>query len=435
MQYTRLTFFGSRRTADIVLPDDEPVGALLPEVLDLLDEPPGTGSAPTLVTTLGRRINADQSLREQQVAQGAMIRVVEVDDAPQSPEVADVTDTVARLRGTRKDIWGPTATSVASSVVAGIGAFYAVTTGMDAASSSATPALLVVGVAVVLAAIAARREAERVAVVLASLAGGAGLAASLALTGSAESHLRFAAATGILWSIVAAVPGWGSRRGSALAGGLLGLANSGAIVLLHVLTPDGDPIVISTVITVVDIALLGLLPGIAAAASGLTRFDDLVIAGTPAVRSELETVVEDSFAALTWSIAAVLPPLGLAAAFLLTGEGFWGPILGGIAFLISVLRSRLFPLIVQKSLVAIMVLLGVGSWLVTTAEIDDPIRAVIAAGIAVLAVLATVVRPAAVVRARARRWLSMLELIAVLAVIPSALGVLGIFDDLFAVFR
>ncbi len=52
MQYTRMTFFGSRRTADIVLPDDEPVGALLPEVLDLLVEPPGTGSAPTLVTTL-----------------------------------------------------------------------------------------------------------------------------------------------------------------------------------------------------------------------------------------------------------------------------------------------------------------------------------------------------------------------------------------------
>ena len=47
-----------------------------------------------------------------------------------------------------------------------------------------------------------------------------------------------------------------------------------------------------------------------------------------------------------------------------------------------------------KSLVAIMVALGVGSWLVTTAEIDDPIRAVIAAGITVLAVLATVVNPA-----------------------------------------
>lgn len=33
MAYTRLTMIGSNRKADLVLPDDEPVGALLPQLL------------------------------------------------------------------------------------------------------------------------------------------------------------------------------------------------------------------------------------------------------------------------------------------------------------------------------------------------------------------------------------------------------------------
>ncbi len=38
MTYTRLTVIGSKRKADLVLPDDEPVGALLPQLLEVLDE-------------------------------------------------------------------------------------------------------------------------------------------------------------------------------------------------------------------------------------------------------------------------------------------------------------------------------------------------------------------------------------------------------------
>ena len=38
MAYTRLTMIGSNRKADLVLPDDEPVGALLPQLLEVLDE-------------------------------------------------------------------------------------------------------------------------------------------------------------------------------------------------------------------------------------------------------------------------------------------------------------------------------------------------------------------------------------------------------------
>ena len=34
MTYTRLTVIGSKRKADLVLPDDEPVGALLPQLRD-----------------------------------------------------------------------------------------------------------------------------------------------------------------------------------------------------------------------------------------------------------------------------------------------------------------------------------------------------------------------------------------------------------------
>lgn len=106
MAYTRLTMIGSNRKADLVLPDDEPVGALLPQLLEVLDERIPGGREIALTTLTGVRIELDATLGDQGVDHGTMIHLVPLDDAPHPPEIVDITDTVATAAGRRGDHWG-----------------------------------------------------------------------------------------------------------------------------------------------------------------------------------------------------------------------------------------------------------------------------------------------------------------------------------------
>ena len=89
MAYTRLTMIGSNRKADLVLPDDEPVGALLPQLLEVLDERIPGGREIALTTLTGVRIELDSTLGDQGVDHGTMIHLVPLDDAPHPPPRPD----------------------------------------------------------------------------------------------------------------------------------------------------------------------------------------------------------------------------------------------------------------------------------------------------------------------------------------------------------
>ncbi|MGP5717734.1 hypothetical protein ACTXO9_17795, partial [Brachybacterium tyrofermentans] len=286
-----------------------------------------------------------------------------------------------------------------------------------------------------LATLAARRNAAGPAAVLAGLAGGTAVAGLLAATEGLPAVMRLSALTGAIWLVIGAVLGVGARRPSALAGAFLGLANAIGVSTFAALAPGADTGVLAVFAAVANVIILGVLPGIAAAASGLTRYDDLVIGGEPTTRRVVETAVEDAFAALTWCLAAVLPALALAAHALFTSGDRWSLALGVSVSLVALLRMRMFPLILQKSLVLITIALAAGSWLVSAPELSDPQKVAIALAAAGACMVPSLVSPAAVTVARIRRGLSTLELLAVLAVLPSALGALGIFADLFGVFR
>ena len=124
MTYTRLTVIGSKRKADLVLPDDEPVGALLPQLLEVLDERVPGGREIALSTLTGVRVELDETLGAQRVDHGTMLRLLPLDDAPQPPEIVDITDAVAVAAGRRGDHWneraGIASVATLSAVVAGI---------------------------------------------------------------------------------------------------------------------------------------------------------------------------------------------------------------------------------------------------------------------------------------------------------------------------
>ncbi|WP_420114312.1 EsaB/YukD family protein, partial [Pseudactinotalea sp.] len=106
--YTRVTIQGEGRKADLVLPDDEPIAAVLPEVLSLLDETTERSSRPVvLMTTVGEQLSPALTLAEQEVEHGTILRLVRVDEAPPPPEVADVTDLMGAAVETRSDAWRP----------------------------------------------------------------------------------------------------------------------------------------------------------------------------------------------------------------------------------------------------------------------------------------------------------------------------------------
>jgi hypothetical protein len=107
---SRVTVVGDRRRVDVVLPSDEPVGRLLPDVLRLLDDP--VAAPPMLrhlVTADGTVLPQEATLATAAVPDGAVLRLVRAQDAPPAPVVHDVTDEVADdldLRGWR---WRPAA--------------------------------------------------------------------------------------------------------------------------------------------------------------------------------------------------------------------------------------------------------------------------------------------------------------------------------------
>ena len=103
--YTRLTIRGTANAADLVLPSDEPLAAMLPDVLSLLDEPAASARPLTLVTVLGEQLNTALSLDEQDVRQGAIVALVRLDEAPPPPEVADITQLAGESIGERADRW------------------------------------------------------------------------------------------------------------------------------------------------------------------------------------------------------------------------------------------------------------------------------------------------------------------------------------------
>jgi type VII secretion integral membrane protein EccD len=434
--YTRVTVQGEGRKADLVLPDDEPIAAMLPEVLALLDEGHARSARPVaLMTTVGDQLDASLSLAEQAVDHGTILRVVRVDEAPPPPEVADVTDIAADAVQSRADVWRPVWGVVAAAVLAGVLGVLGGGVAVDRAGTSAAAVAAVCAGLALVATLLARRSHGAPAVVAAAAAVGALVVVAEAATGRVAEPT--AAAVGLVWfglscAVVGVVGGAGFRDVALGLGGGVGAAGVSGLAATQV--ADWEPAHAAAATAVTGAVLLGILPGLAMSVSGLSGLDDRIVEGRRVPRGVAHRAVDTAHRGLTWATVATSVLTGAAAWSLAGQQSTWSRLLAVAVGTVVLLRARVLPLAPQRLAVLAA---GAVPWLALLVDLGraDPEAALTTAAMAVV-VLALVVgrRAGEHALARMRRLADVAELVAVLSLVPLLLAHLGVFADLVRTF-
>lgn len=430
--FTRITVIGSSKRATVVVPSDEPVGALVPEIADLIAEPYTTDRM-TLVGPLGQEIELAASADDLGLVDGNTLRLVSVADVAAPPEVTDVTDAVAEGLDTSSGRWNGTHRTVAGATALGSLSLAATLT-----VATATPwfAVVVFAVSAVLGAVIGR--------VLSRAGGLLGVATSLgavpATAAAAESALPSPAqstfaliliALGLAWVAIGVGIGMAGER-AALTGAITGVVLSGAGLLGSSL--GLPPVGTASLLAVIVTAALGALPMLALSASQLTTLDDVVIAGSAAERSTVEQRIIEAYAVFGWAVFAIAGVAAVTLVTLLMADGVWPWILAAALLLVVLLRTRVMPLAYQAwplwAAAGAGGTLGVvlGGHLSTTALLLGCALA------AILTIALVVFEPRIHTRVRLRRFGDLIEGLAVLVMVPALLGVFGVYDLMLGVF-
>ena len=431
--FTRITVIGSLKRATVVVPSDEPIGALVPEIADLIAEPQAFGRM-TLVGMLGDEVELAVSAHDQGLTDGNVFRLVSVADVPPPPEVADVTDAIAETLDASRGRWNPLHRAVAGGAALGALSLTATLTTMNEAAWVATA---VCAVFTVLAAVTGRMASPPAGMVVVAVALGAvprvTLEVGTLLPPTSQSLLALVLiGLGLAWVAVGVGIGAGGMR-PASVGAIVGVVLSvvGIVCLLL-----GLPVVgASSVLAVLVTAGLGVLPMLALNASRLTTLDDLVIAGTPSKRSTVAGRVADAYAVFGWAVYAIAAVGAVAVIALLTAGGVWPSILAAGLLLVLLLRTRVMPLAYQAWPLWVA---GVAGGVVGVAANGHWSAGELIAGCAVAAVLVGVlvaVQPRAHTRVRLRRFGDLIEALAVLVMVPAVLGAFGVYELMLGAFH
>ncbi|MPZ64139.1 MAG: type VII secretion integral membrane protein EccD [Pseudonocardiaceae bacterium] len=429
---TRVTLVGPHRRADLVLPSDEPIGMLLPEIIAMVGSGPAVAPRAYQLSMLdGRVIEPAASLRSAGVTDGTLIRVDPVTEAPPAPIVLDVSDEIADDLTARRGRWSAVArrwTATAAVAVAALLAALLATPYLD-------PAALIGAGAVLLAAGTAVAMLGSPQPGLAVLLGGAAMALTAVPWAISEWWGR-----GALWAFGAGL--------TMLAAGLAtgnhraGMFGAGTVLVLLVgwvaLAAAGLTAArTAAIMAVVSVAALGLLPRLAMLASGLTSLEDRQADDEPVTRIAAESAVDAAHRGLALGCVAAAVSGAVAGWLLAAGGTGWTVTLACLLGLALLLRLRAYPLTIEVACLvaaALVVVAGlVYRWM--QAEPDLWLGGVAVAGaVAVVGLVVLGYEPPPHTRARARQLADRLEGLAVIGLIPVAVGVFGVYSRLLDTF-
>jgi type VII secretion integral membrane protein EccD len=438
--WSRVTIIGDQRRVDAVLPSQEPIGALMPDVLQLVgDQVENPPRLRHLVTTTGEVLAGEATLADRRVPDGSVLRLIRADEplpAPvvhEVPEVVgDASDVHAWRWGSRARRWTATFSTLALSLAVGVlvERRFPAAAGLSVVAAAAF-VLLVTGMATGVR----RREPLGTALTL----GGGGLA-GLAVWFAADvydwqSWVRWG---GMAITAALLTVGLGLtsplRRGGTIGGGVaLALAAAGTVSAA--LGLGGTRV--SAVLAVASVVALSLLLRLALMLSGLTALDDRRSAGDTVTRTDVATVLAAAHRSMVIATVAVAAAVAVAGYGPVLAFDGWTAALSALLATVVASRARTFPLAVEK-----IALFGAALWtLVCLAWAwagTAPWAVVPAIGVLLLALVPPIVvlstEPPEHVRARLRRIANRVEAIAVVALLPVALGAFGTFERLLDTF-
>lgn len=439
-ELSRVTLVGERRRVDLVLPSDEPVGRLLPDVIQLLDDRVATRpELRQLVTADGSVLTHDSTLSSSDIPDGAVLRLVRAQDAPAAPVVHDVTDAVAEDLDLRAWRWRPVARrSAAGAATVGFAVAAALLARTAFDLSAVAGALLVVTVLLAAAGALVSRLGNRgLATTLVAAAGVLGL---LSAWTAADAHdwsgqARLAGVAGAL-VLTLLLLGLFTPVGR---GGLTGAGAAGLTAAVWELTGtlQDEPARVGAVLAVVSVVVLGLLPRLALMAAGLTGLDDRRSGGASVSRHEVGAAMAATHRGL--ALATVVTAVSATAAGLLTATApsAWTVSLTAVLAVVLVSRARAFPLVAEvvvlHAAAAVLLVRLAVLWTDTVAGPPyGPLALLGAAALLPLGVLA--VHPPEHVRVRLRRIVDLIESIGVIVLFPLAVGVFGVYGRLLDAF-
>ncbi|MFG2286549.1 type VII secretion integral membrane protein EccD [Streptomyces sp. NPDC048595] len=437
-QLSRVTLVGERRRADIVLLSDTPIGQLIPEILQLLDDRPASRpTARQLITSDGSVLPHDSTLASAGIADGAVLRLVRTHSAPPAPVVHDVTDQVADDLDLRAWRWRPAArrasagvATVAFAVIAALLARREFPLGaLVGALSAVTLVFLVAGALV--AKIGQGNRGLATALLVAS--GGLGI---LTAWTAADAYgwpatARLAAVGGAL-VLTFVFLGYFSPLGK---GGLVGAVTTAAIAAVWeaVAAVQGDPARLGAVMAVFSLVLLGVLPRLALMASGLTALDDRRSGGVSVSRHQVGTALAATHRGLALSTTLTAVSAASAGWLLTLAEEptVWSVVLASLVVVVLVSRARAFPLIAEVvalfASAACLVVRLVMLWM-EHAGGGGPLVVLCVAAVLPLLVLA--VQLPEHVQVRLRRVADLVESVGMVGLFPLAFGVFGVYGQL-----
>ncbi|MER7730737.1 type VII secretion integral membrane protein EccD [Streptomyces erythrochromogenes] len=437
-QLSRVTLIGERRRADMVLPSDTPIGQLLPDILQLLDD--RAASRPLtrqLIASDGSALPHDSTLATAGIADGAVLRLVRSHSAPPAPVVHDVTDLVSDDLDLQAWRWRPAArrgsagvATVAFTVTAALLARHEFA--LDAlAGALAAVTLVLMATGAVVSRIGQGNRGLATALLLAS--GGLGILTAWTAADAYDwaGTARLAAVAGAL-VLTLALLGHFSPLGR---GGLFGAVATAVITALWeaVAAVQGDPARLGAVMALVSVVLLGLLPRLALMASGLTALDDRRSGGASVSRHEVGNALAATHRGL--ALATIVTAVSAAAAgWLLTLAGkpsVWTVALPSLVAVVLLSRARAFPLVAEVvALIAAAGLLVVRLVMLWTDHDGGagPLAVLVVAALLPLLVLA--VQPPDHVQVRLRRTADLVESVGMVGLFPLAVGVFGVYGQL-----
>ncbi|MFD3412326.1 type VII secretion integral membrane protein EccD [Streptomyces cyaneofuscatus] len=438
-ELSRVTLVGERRRADIVLPSDTPIGQLLPDILQLLDD--RAASRPLtrqLLTSDGSALPHDSTLASAGVSDGAVLRLVRIHAAPPAPVVHDVTDQVADTLDLQAWRWRPAArrvaagaSTVAFSVVAALLARREFPLDTLAGALAAVTAVLLVG-----GALCARTGAGNrgLATALLFVSGGLGvLTAWTAADAYGWSGPARLAAVAAAVALTLLLLGFFSPLGR---GGLIGAGATVAVTAVWeaVAAVEPDPARLGAVMAVFSVVLLGMLPRLALMASGLTALDDRRSGGVSVSRHDVSNALAATHRGL--ALATVVTAVSATAAgWLLTLSArptVWTVLLPSVVAVVLLSRARAFPLVAEVvalfAAAAVLVVRLVMLWMEQASGGSGPV--ILLGAAALLPLLALSVEPPEHVRVRLRRTADLVESIGMVGLFPLAIGVFGMYGQL-----